>query len=221
MAKQGWISQLPLNYFQSAPQVWRAPGRRFDLGWIVVLKYALEKPPMCKNFVTRLSGLLASGLLLFYSSGAEDPHRNYPESATVSSFGIVATSQTLASQAGAAILERGGNAVDAAIGANAALGVIEPMMNGVGGDLFAIVYEAKTGKVVGINSSGWAPKGTSIEFLRAHGVTGKIPEQSVYAVTVPGTVAGWAALQQKFGKLSLADDSVARHFYGQARLSSS
>jgi gamma-glutamyltranspeptidase / glutathione hydrolase len=161
---------------------------------------------MRKNFVTRLSGLLGSGLLLFYASATEDPHRNYPGSATVSSLGIVATSQTLASQAGAAVLERGGNAVDAAIAANAALGVIEPMMNGVGGDLFAIVYEAKSGKVAGINASGWAPKGMSIEFLRAHGVTGEIPEQSAYAVTVPGAVAGWAALQQKFGKLSLADD---------------
>jgi gamma-glutamyltranspeptidase/glutathione hydrolase len=161
---------------------------------------------MCKNFAMRFLGLLASGLLLSYASGAEDPHRNYPESATISSFGIVATSQTLASQAGAAVLERGGSAVDAAIAANAALGVIEPMMDGVGGDLFAIVYLAKTGKIVGINSSGWAPKATSIEFLRAHGITGKIPEQSAYAVTVPGAVAGWSALQQKFGKLSLADD---------------
>jgi gamma-glutamyltranspeptidase / glutathione hydrolase len=161
---------------------------------------------MCKNFAIRFLGLSVSGLLVSCVSGAEDPHRNYPGSATVTSLGIVATSQTLASQAGAAVLERGGSAVDAAIAANAALGVIEPMMDGVGGDLFAIVYEAKTGKIVGINSSGWAPKGTSIEFLRAHGITGKIPEQSVYAVTVPGAVAGWAALQQKFGNLSLADD---------------
>ncbi len=161
---------------------------------------------MRKRIATRFLGLFACGLLLSCASGAEDPHRNYAGSATVSSFGIVATSQTLASQAGAAVLERGGSAVDAAIAANAALGVIEPMMNGVGGDLFAIVYQAKTGKIIGINSSGWAPKGTSIEFLRAHGVSGKIPSQSVHSVTVPGAVAGWAALQQKFGKLSLKDD---------------
>ncbi|MGA8287988.1 MAG: gamma-glutamyltransferase, partial [Acidobacteriaceae bacterium] len=80
-------------------------------------------------------------------------------------YGIVATSQAVASQAGAAILARGGNAVDAAIAANAALGVIEPMMNGVGGDLFAIVYDAKTKKLYGLNSSGWAPKAMSIEDL--------------------------------------------------------
>ncbi len=151
---------------------------------------------------TFLAILLFGGLLL----GADDPHRNYPESATVSRFGIVATSQTLASQAGAAVLEKGGSAVDAAIAANAALSVIEPMMNGVGGDLFAIVYEAKTGKIVGINSSGWAPKGMSIEFLHAHGITKRIPASSVQSVTVPGAVAGWAALHGKFGKLSLKDD---------------
>jgi gamma-glutamyltranspeptidase / glutathione hydrolase len=171
---------------------------------------------MDNYLLTRCSLLLASSLLLPYASGADDPHRNYAGSTTVSNFGVVATSQTLASQAGAAILEHGGNAVDAAVGANAALGVVEPMMNGVGGDLFAIVYEAKTGKVVGINSSGWAPKGTNIEFLKAHGVTDKIPGESVQAVTVPGAVAGWAALQQRFGKLSLKDDLapaifLARH----------
>lgn len=170
---------------------------------------------MRSKFTTRFLGLIAFGLLLSSISGADDPHRDYPASATVSSFGIVATSQTLASQAGAAILEHGGSAVDAAIAANAALGVIEPMMNGVGGDLFAIVYEAKTGKIVGINSSGWAPKGMSIEFLRAHGVTGKIPSNSVQSVTVPGAVAGWAALQQKFGKLSLKDDLTPAIFMAQ------
>lgn len=149
--------------------------------------------------------LLLSGALLC-AAGAADPHRNYAESQTISRFGIVATSQTLASEAGAAILDRGGNAVDAAIAANAALGVIEPMMDGVGGDLFAIVYEAKTGKVVGINASGWAPKGMSIQFLKTRGIVGKIPAHSVQAVTVPGAVAGWAALHDKFGKLSLKDD---------------
>ena len=73
-----------------------------------------------------------------------DPARDHARSMTMTQYGIVATSQAVASQAGAAILARGGSAVDAAIAANAALGVIEPMMNGVGGDLFAIVYDAKT-----------------------------------------------------------------------------
>src|SRR4051812_27001871 len=165
-----------------------------------------EAALMNSRIMTRFPLLLAFGLLLSPGWAADDPHRDYAGSATVTRFGIVATSQTLASQEGTAILERGGNAIDAAIGANAALGVIEPMMNGVGGDLFAIVYDAKTGKVTGINASGWAPKGTSIEYLKAHGVNGNIPSHSVHSVTVPGAVAGWAALHQKFAKLPLKDD---------------
>lgn len=164
---------------------------------------------------TSATMLLFGALLQYCAWGADDPHRSYPASATVSRYGIVATSQTLASRAGAAVLERGGNAIDAAIAANAALGVIEPMMNGVGGDLFAIVYEAKTGKVYGINSSGWAPKGMSIEFLRAHGITKNIPGSSVQSVTVPGAVAGWVALRNKFGKLSLKDDLMPAIFMAQ------
>src|ERR1700759_4806777 len=106
----------------------------------------------------------------------QDPSREQSRSMVMTQYGIVATSQAVASQAGAAILARGGDAVDAAIAANAALGVIEPMMNGVGGDLFALVYEAKTKKLYGLNASGWAPKGMTIEALRAKGVGTGIPE---------------------------------------------
>src|ERR1700674_877530 len=84
--------------------------------------------------------------------------RNYGRSMVIAQQGIVATSHTLASQAGAQMLARGGSAVDAAIAANAVLGVMEPMMNGMGGDLFALVWDAHTGKLTGINASGWAPK---------------------------------------------------------------
>jgi gamma-glutamyltranspeptidase/glutathione hydrolase len=84
----------------------------------------------------------------------------------VSRFGIVATSQTLASRAGAQILELGGNAVDAAVAANAVLGVVEPTSNGLGGDLFAIVFEAKTGKLYGLNASGWAPQKMTADWVR-------------------------------------------------------
>ena len=89
----------------------------------------------------------------------------------ISRQGIVATSQTLASQAGAQILARGGSAMDAAIAANAVLGVVEPMSDGIGGDLFAIYWDAKTGKLTGINASGWAPKALSIEYLRQKGIS--------------------------------------------------
>src|ERR1700690_4361335 len=97
--------------------------------------------------------------------------RSSARSMTVSRYGIVATSYTQASQAGAQILAHGGSAVDAAIAANAVLGVAEPMMNGMGGDLFAIYWDAKTGKLYGLNSSGWAPKGLTVEHLKAKGVT--------------------------------------------------
>jgi gamma-glutamyltranspeptidase / glutathione hydrolase len=137
--------------------------------------------------------------------GAEqvDPAREQSRSMVMTQYGIVATSQAVASQAGAAVLAKGGNAIDAAIAANAALGVIEPMMNGVGGDLFAMVYIKKDKKLYGLNSSGWAPKGLSIAALKAKGLT---KMRTIDEVTVPGTVAGWAALHDRWGKLPLAED---------------
>jgi gamma-glutamyltranspeptidase/glutathione hydrolase len=123
-------------------------------------------------------------------------------SMVITRFGIVATSQALASRAGAQILEAGGNAVDAAIAANAALGVVEPMSDGIGGDLFAIVYEARTGKLHGLNSSGWAPAGMTVDFVRGRGLQ-RMPEDGILTVTVPGCVAGWDALHRRLGKLPL------------------
>jgi gamma-glutamyltranspeptidase / glutathione hydrolase len=111
--------------------------------------------------------------------------------------GIVATSQPLASQAGAQILAKGGSAADAAIAANAVLGVIEPMMCGIGGDLFAIYYEAKSGKLTGLNASGPAPLRLTPEFLNAS----RMPETGIHTVTVPGAVDGWAKMHARFGKL--------------------
>lgn len=115
--------------------------------------------------------------------------------------GIVATSHTLASQAGAQILARGGSAVDAAIAANAALSVTEPMMCGPGGDLFVIYWEAKTGKLTGINASGWAPKNLTIDFLRGKDFK-QMPASGIHSVTVPGAVDGWGKLHKRFGKLA-------------------
>ena len=128
----------------------------------------------------------------------------------ISRHGIVATSQTLASQAGAQILARGGSAMDAAIAANAALGVVEPKSCGIGGDLFAIYWEAKTGKLTGINASGWAPKGLTIDALKAKGTTA-MPQEGIHSVTVPGCVDGWAKLHKKFGKLPLEGSVPAGH----------
>ncbi len=122
----------------------------------------------------------------------------------VTQYGIVAASQFLASQAGAKMLEAGGNAIDAAIAANAVLGLTQPYVNGLGGDLFAIVYEAKTGKVYGLNSSGWTPKALTIEYLKSKGVS-KIDPRSVHTITVPGCVAGWDALRRRFGTKTFAE----------------
>src|SRR5262245_1125414 len=96
--------------------------------------------------------------------------RNYGRSQVITQQGIAATSQVLASQAAVQILAKGGSAVDAAITANAVLSVVEPMKDGLGGDLFAIYWDAKTGKLQGINSSGSAPRGLTPEFLAGKGV---------------------------------------------------
>jgi gamma-glutamyltranspeptidase / glutathione hydrolase len=130
--------------------------------------------------------------------------RPQARSMTISQRGIVATSQTLASQAGAQVLARGGSAIDAAIAANATLGVVEPESCGIGGDLFAIYWEAKTGKLTAINASGWAPKGLSIEYLKSLG-NSEMPQEGIQSVTVPGCVDGWAKLHRRFGKLPWKD----------------
>lgn len=122
----------------------------------------------------------------------------------ISGLGIVATSQTLASQAGAQVLARGGSAMDAAIAANAVLGVVEPESNGIGGDLFAIYRDAKTGKLTAINASGWAPKALTIDALKTLGKTA-MPQEGILSVTVPGVVDGWSKLHKKFGKLPWKD----------------
>lgn len=118
--------------------------------------------------------------------------------------GIVASEHPLASQAGIDMLVRGGNAVDAAVAANAVMGLVAPMSNGIGGDLFALVYDAKTRKIYGLNASGWAPKNLRADDVRAAG-RGEMPEKGIHTVTVPGAVDGWAKLLQRFGKKTLRD----------------
>ena len=116
--------------------------------------------------------------------------------------GMIATSQPLATQIGIDILKRGGNAVDAAIAANAALGLMEPTGNGMGGDLFAIVWDAKTGKLYGYNGSGRSPKSLSLQWFKNNDYT-KVPPYGPLPVTTPGTVDGWFALHDRFGKLPM------------------
>src|SRR5579872_6496471 len=118
-------------------------------------------------------------------------------SMVISQGGIVASESPLASQAGAAVLARGGNAVDAAIATHAVMGVVAPMWNGIGGDLFAIVYDAKTKKLYGINASGWAPAGQSLERLKQKGFH-DMPQRGIESATVPGAVDGWQKLLDRF-----------------------
>src|ERR1700757_2733761 len=126
-------------------------------------------------------------------------------SMVISRQGIVAAESPLAAQAGVRILEHGGNAVDAAIAVNAMMGVVSPMMNGMAGDLFAIVYDAKANKLYGLNASGWAPKNLTPELLKKKGLR-EMPQTGVNTITVPGVVDGWQKLADKFGRRKLADD---------------
>lgn len=157
---------------------------------------ALTRIARASTFVLALSPALP--LMLH----AQD--RSQSRSMISSQQGIVASESVLASQVGAAILERGGNAVDAAVAVNAMMGLVAPMNDGIGGDLFAIVYMAKAGKLYGINASGWAPKALTADYLRGKGLT-NMPSRGINSVTVPGAVKGWEKLLQRFGRLTFAD----------------
>ena len=156
--------------------------------------------------------LLCSIIAAAVLASAQD--RTNARSMVISPYGIVATSQVQASQAGAEILAHGGSAVDAAIAANATLGVMEPDMNGIGGDLFAIYWDAKTGKLYGLNASGWAPKALTITRLKAQDTT-QMPQAGIDTVTVPGAVEGWNKLHQRFGHLSWKDLFAPAIFYAE------
>jgi gamma-glutamyltranspeptidase / glutathione hydrolase len=140
--------------------------------------------------------LVIFGFIPPFPASAQE--RSQGRSMVISRGGIVAAESPLAAQAGATILARGGNAVDAIVATNAAMGVIEPMMDGIGGDLFAIVYDVKTGKLYGLNASGWAPAKLTTEFLKSKGID-TMPQGGIHSVTVPGAVDGWSKLLSRFG----------------------
>jgi gamma-glutamyltranspeptidase/glutathione hydrolase len=137
-----------------------------------------------------------------YDRPAANPHQS--RSAVVARSGIVATSQPLASQAGLDVLQAGGTAADAAIAANAVIGLTEPMSCGIGGDLFVIYWEAKTKKLYGLNACGRSPYQISREKLVAQGLT-EIPTSGPLSWSVPGCVDGWAELRQRFGTKTLGE----------------
>ena len=140
----------------------------------------------------------------FLTFSAYSQERWQARSMVITTAGIAATSQTLASQAAAQILARGGSAVDAAIAANAVLSVVEPMMCGIGGDMFAIHWDSKLNKLTGINASGPTPKGMSVEWLKAKGHW-SMPASGIHTVSVPGVVDGWAKMHKQFGKVPWRD----------------
>ena len=151
--------------------------------------------------------------------GQQDPEPQRPRVVTgrskvATKFGIVAASQPLSARAGVQILERGGNAIDAAIAANAVEALVEPYYNGIGGDLFAIYYEAKTGKIYGMNAGGFAPTGLTPDLLKSKGNT-RMPSSGIYTVTVPGAVKGWEMMRARFGKLPMADLLAPAIFYAE------
>jgi gamma-glutamyltranspeptidase / glutathione hydrolase len=155
-----------------------------------------------RHSLTVIVFLYLAGMMLAMSADSQE--RWQGRSMVISRYGMVAAESPLAAQAGVRMLERGGNAVDAAIAANAVMGVVAPMSNGIGGDLFAIVYDAKANKLYGLNASGWAPKGLSIELLQKQGLK-QMPERGVHTITVPGVVEGWQRLADKFGRKKLGE----------------
>jgi gamma-glutamyltranspeptidase/glutathione hydrolase len=162
------------------------------------------KPPTLALFALLIAGLRLDGQI-DRITGKTFATR----SEVLARHGMICTSVPAATQVGVEILKRGGSAVDAAIAANATLGLMEPVSNGVGGDLFAIVYSAKENKLYGINGSGRSPLGLSYDQIKAelaklHRET--IPPIGMLPISVPGTVDAWAELHKKFGKLKLSDD---------------
>lgn len=127
---------------------------------------------------------------------------NSVRSMVIAKRGVVCTSQTLASATGLALLRRGGNAFDAAVGAAAVLNVVEPMSTGIGGDMFVLAWAASEGKLVGLNGSGRSGAQATVKHYRDKGYS-EIPTHGADAVTVPGAFHGWATLLERYGKLSL------------------
>ena len=152
--------------------------------------------------------LLAATLLLPVAGVAADRvtgHAFATRSEVIAPQAMAATSHPLATQVALDVMRRGGSAVDAAIAANAALGLMEPTGNGIGGDLFAIVWDPKTGRLHGYNGSGRSPKSLTLAEFRRRGLT-DIPAHGPLPVSVPGAVDGWFALHGRFGRLPMKDN---------------
>jgi gamma-glutamyltranspeptidase/glutathione hydrolase len=164
---------------------------------------ALEGEGICQKL---LVALLVGVILIARGANAQGHgiERAQARSVVISTNGIVAAESPLAAAAGTEILRSGGNAIDAAVAANAAMGVVAPMANGMGGDLFAIIYDAKEKKLYGLNASGYAPAKASSDLLRAKGYI-EMPQRGIYSVDVPGVVDGWQKMMDRFGRKKMSD----------------
>lgn len=155
--------------------------------------------------MTRLFSIFCALTLLLAPAYGYDRITGEPfasRSEVIATNGMVATSQPLATQVGLDILKQGGNAIDAAIAANAMLGLVEPTGNGIGGDLFAIVWDAKSKQLYGLNASGRSPKSLTLDYFKEQGLT-KIPSHGPLPVSVPGAVDGWFMLHDRFGSVPM------------------
>ncbi|MFM8375628.1 MAG: gamma-glutamyltransferase, partial [Phenylobacterium sp.] len=172
-----------------------------------------------RTFLATLPALAAAGGASAQSREA-NPNRNRPDvgpgdridgatfasrSAAWGVRGAAATAHPLATQTAIDILRRGGSAVDAAIAANAVLGLVEPIACGIGGDAFAMLWDPRTRRVEGLNGSGRSPRGLSLETVRARSRKGLIPSYGAISVSVPGAVDAWWILHQRYGKLPWKD----------------
>jgi len=147
--------------------------------------------------------IVASALAGYsFRLGLGPPVEVYQRAAVYAPHGVVSTSQPLASQAGLDVLKRGGNAIDAAVTAAAVLSVVEPYTSGIGGDMFATLWSADEGRLIGINGSGYAGALMTLESLKPNG---GVPGEGPRSVTVPGALSGWAILLERYGTISLAD----------------
>src|SRR5450759_1565953 len=171
----------------------RAASREFD------------SPPATESYHVRITPKLILFMTVVspFVAGAQRPQSLAGRSVVYAPHGIVSTSQPLASSAGLAVLQHGGNAIDAAVTAAAVLTVTEPMMTSIGGDMFAMVWIAKEHRLVALNASGRAGALATREELVKRGRT-RMPSRGIEAVTVPGALAGWNALLTKYGTFTLA-----------------
>jgi gamma-glutamyltranspeptidase / glutathione hydrolase len=169
-----------------------APGERKD-----------DKTMLIRALLTTAIAIMSSALL-FPADRPVTPAGKAGRSVTIAPSGMVATSHPLAAQIGLEVLKKGGNAVDAAIATNAAMGLMEPTSCGIGGDLYAIVWDAKTQKIHGLNASGRAPGKATLQYFKDKGLK-DIPTSGPLSWSVPGCVDGWAELHGKFGSIPLKD----------------